>query len=126
MLPPSSKGSSHITSAQCRLYAKKSQLLGKTLDDSFKRRDQALIMALRWSRLADQIDRDDATTAPESETTMPKNPPPPACSKCNKPMQFMLVRTGGRKFRCIDCDVPDPLRLPEVTKLLAGELQPPE
>jgi hypothetical protein len=55
-----------ITSAQCRLYAKKSQLLGKTLDVSFKRRDQAMIMALRWSRLADQIDRDDATTAPES------------------------------------------------------------
>jgi len=43
-----------ITSAQCRLYAKKSQLLGKTLDVSFKRRDQALIMALRWNRLADQ------------------------------------------------------------------------
>jgi hypothetical protein len=34
-------------------------------------------MALRWSRLADQIDRDDAPTAPELETTMPKNPPPP-------------------------------------------------
>ena len=115
-----------ITSAQCRLYAEKSQLLGKTLDVSFRRRDQAMIMALRWSRLADQIDRDDATTALESETTMPKNPPPPACSKCNKPMHFMLVRTGGRKFRCIDCDVPDPLRLPEVTKLLTGELQPPE
>ena len=27
-----------ITSAQCRVYAKKSQLLGKTLDVSFKRR----------------------------------------------------------------------------------------
>jgi hypothetical protein len=54
-----------ITSAQCRVYAKKSQLLGKTLDVSFKRRDQALVMALKWSRLADQIDRDDATTAPE-------------------------------------------------------------
>jgi hypothetical protein len=65
-----------ITSAQCRLYARKSQLLGKTLDVSFKRRDQALVMALRWSRLADQIDRDDATTAPELETTMPRNPPP--------------------------------------------------
>jgi len=49
-----------IRSAQCRLYAKKSQLLGKTLDVSFRRHDQALIMALRWSRLADQIDRDDA------------------------------------------------------------------
>jgi hypothetical protein len=115
-----------ITSAQCRLYARKSQLLGKTLDASLKRRDQAVIMALGWSRLADQIDRANATTALELETTMPKNPPPPACSKCNKLMHFMLVRTGGRKFRCIDCDVPDPLRMPEVTKLLTGELRPPE
>jgi hypothetical protein len=60
-----------ITSAQCRLYARKSRLLGKTLDVSFKRRDQALIRALKWSRLADQIDRDDATTAPELATAMP-------------------------------------------------------
>jgi hypothetical protein len=115
-----------ITSAQCRLYAKKSQLLGKTLDVSFRRRDQAMIMALRWSRLADQIDRDDATTAPELETTMLRNPPPPTCSQCNKPMRFMLVKKGGRKFRCIDCDGPDPLQLPELAKLLTGELQPPE
>ena len=54
-----------ITSDQCRLYARKSQQLGKTLDVSFKRRDQALMMAQKWSRLADQIDRDDATTAPD-------------------------------------------------------------
>jgi hypothetical protein len=41
-------------------------------------------------------------------------------------MRFMLVKTGGRKFRCIDCDIPDPLKLPEVRKLLTGELQRPE
>jgi hypothetical protein len=40
-------------------------------------------------------------------------------------MHFMLVKTGGRKFRCIDCDGPDPLRLPEVAKLLTGELRRP-
>jgi hypothetical protein len=51
---------------------------------------------------------------------MLKNPPLSTCSKCNKPMRFMLVKMGGRKFRCIDCDVPDPLHLPEVTKLLTG------
>jgi hypothetical protein len=39
-------------------------------------------------------------------------------------MRFMLVKTGGRKFRCIDCDVPDPLKQPEVTKLLKGSLRP--
>src|ERR1700731_3078052 len=57
---------------------------------------------------------------------MPKNPPPPTCSKCNKPMRFMLVKMGGRKFRCIDCDVPGPLQLQEVKKILTGELRPPE
>jgi hypothetical protein len=41
-------------------------------------------------------------------------------------MHFMLVKTGGRKFRCIDCDAPDPLKMPEVKKLLTGELRPPE
>jgi hypothetical protein len=126
MLPPSRKRVAMITSARCRLYASKSQLLGKTLDVSSKRRDQALIMALRWSRLADQIDRDAATTAPELEISVPRNPPPATCSKCDKPMRFMLVKNGGRKFRCIDCDGPDPLRLPEVTKLLEGELRSPE
>jgi hypothetical protein len=38
---------------------------------------------------------------------MLKNLPPPICPKCSEPMRFMLVKTGGRKFRCIDCDVPD-------------------
>jgi hypothetical protein len=36
----------------------------------------------------------------------------------------MLIKTGGREFRCIDCDVPDPLQLPEVKKLLSGALKP--
>jgi len=45
---------------------------------------------------------------------MAKNTPPPTCPKCNKPMRFLLVKTGGRKFRCIDCEVPDPLKLPEM------------
>jgi hypothetical protein len=39
---------------------------------------------------------------------MPKNSPPPTCPKCRMPMRFRLVKTGGRKFRCIDCDVPAP------------------
>jgi hypothetical protein len=41
-------------------------------------------------------------------------------------MKFMLVKSGGRKFRCINCDIPDPLRLPEVEKLLSGTLRPPK
>jgi hypothetical protein len=61
----------------------------------------------------------------QREHYMPKNPAPPMCSKCSKPMRFMLVKTGGRKFRCIDCDVPDPLKLPEVAQLFKGELKSP-
>jgi Fumarylacetoacetate (FAA) hydrolase family len=56
---------------------------------------------------------------------MPKNPPPPICPKCSTSMRFVLVKTGGRKFRCVDCDVTDLLKLPEVTKLLTGELRHP-
>jgi hypothetical protein len=55
---------------------------------------------------------------------MPKNAPPPICPKCHKPTRFMLVKTGGRRFRCIDCDGDDPLRSSEVAKLLTGELRP--
>jgi len=37
----------------------------------------------------------------------------------------MLVKTGGRKFRCIDRDVPDQLKAPEMQDLLLSELKPP-
>jgi hypothetical protein len=39
-------------------------------------------------------------------------------------MRFVLVKTGGRKFRCIDCSGEDPLQSPEVAKLLSSELRP--
>jgi hypothetical protein len=55
---------------------------------------------------------------------MAKNTPPPICPKCRNPMRYLLKKTGGRKFRCIDCDGDDPLRSPEVSKLLTGELRP--
>ena len=69
-----------ITSAKCRVYARQSQLLGKTLDVSIERRKQAATMALKWNWLADRIDRDEAKLAkPDprgrpglvSEATMP-------------------------------------------------------
>jgi hypothetical protein len=41
-------------------------------------------------------------------------------------MRFLLWKTGGRKFQCLGCDGDDPLRSPEVAKLLAGELRPLE
>jgi hypothetical protein len=55
---------------------------------------------------------------------MRKNTPPPACAKCRKPMRWMLIKSGGRKFRCIDCDVPDPLKTLDVHALLDA-LKPP-
>jgi hypothetical protein len=57
---------------------------------------------------------------------MPKNSPPPLCPKCRKAMHFLLRKTGGRKFQCLDCDGGDPLRSPEVAKLLSSELRPLE
>jgi hypothetical protein len=47
---------------------------------------------------------------------MPKNIPPPTCPKCLKPMRFTPVKTGGRKFRCMDCAGEEPLRSSEVAK----------
>jgi hypothetical protein len=57
---------------------------------------------------------------------MAKNTPPPLCLKCSKPMRFTLIKTGGRKFRCLDCSGEDPLRSPDVAKLLSGGLRPLE
>jgi len=54
------KGVAMITSAKCRVYARQSQQLGKTLDVSIERRKQAATMALKWNWLADRIDRDQA------------------------------------------------------------------
>jgi tRNA(Ile2) C34 agmatinyltransferase TiaS len=53
---------------------------------------------------------------------MVKNTPPPACPKCGKLMRWMLVKSGGRKYRCIDCELPDPLRNAETARWLDGEL----
>ena len=36
-------------------------------------------------------------------------------------MHFMLVKTGGRKFRCIDCETADPRQLPEPARKREGE-----
>jgi hypothetical protein len=49
-----------LTSAQCRVNAKKSLVLGKSVHVPLRRRTQALSMALKWTALAEGIDRDDA------------------------------------------------------------------
>ena len=48
------------------------------------------------------------------------------CPKCHKPMRLVLAKTGGRKLMCLDCDGEDPLKSPQVAKLLTGELRPLE
>jgi hypothetical protein len=57
---------------------------------------------------------------------MPKNTLPPTCKSCGKPMSWLLVKTGGRKFRCIDCDGPGALKPSETLDLLSGALEPPK
>jgi len=52
--------------------------------------------------------------------------PPPRCPKCRKPMHFIVLKTGGRKFQCVRCDDADPMRLADIQALIKGELQPPK
>ena len=40
-------------------------------------------------------------------------------------MRFVLVKTGGRRFRCLDCAGEDPLKSPDVANLLTGSLNLP-
>jgi hypothetical protein len=39
-------------------------------------------------------------------------------------MRFLIAKTGGRKFPCLDCRGEGPLPSPAVAKLLTGELRP--
>jgi hypothetical protein len=48
-----------LTSAQCRVNAKQSLVLGQSFLIPLNRRTQALSMAEKWSALADRIDRED-------------------------------------------------------------------
>jgi hypothetical protein len=42
-------------------------------------------------------------------------------------MKLLLRKNiGGREFQCLDCAGEDPLRSPEVAKLLTGGLRPLE
>jgi hypothetical protein len=46
------------------------------------------------------------------------------CPKCGNPTKLMLPPggKGPRAYQCIDCDLPDPLGLPNVQGWLRGEL----
>jgi hypothetical protein len=41
-------------------------------------------------------------------------------------MQFVIVKTFGRKFRCITCDGVDPMQVPGVRGWIKGDLRPPK
>ena len=50
----------------------------------------------------------------------------PDLSKCHKPLKLLLMKAmPGRKDQCIDCDGEDPLRSPDISKLLQN-VRPPE
>ncbi|SDJ56980.1 hypothetical protein SAMN05444171_1367 [Bradyrhizobium lablabi] len=57
---------------------------------------------------------------------MLKNAPRPICRKCGKPMHFVIVKTGGRKFRCIRCDNIDPMQVPDFQAGAKSELRSPK
>jgi hypothetical protein len=41
-------------------------------------------------------------------------------------MHFIIVKTGGRKFQCVECDGVDPMRMPDIQAWITSELQPPK
>jgi len=41
-------------------------------------------------------------------------------------MHFVIVKTGGRKFRCIRCDDVDPMQVPDFQAWAKSELRPPK
>jgi hypothetical protein len=41
-------------------------------------------------------------------------------------MRLALAKNGTRKLMCLDCEGDDPLKSPEIAKLLTGELKPLE
>jgi hypothetical protein len=61
-----------------------------------------------------------------AERTFQKGQIPKRAPKCRKPMHFIVLETGGRKFQCVQCDGVDPLRLSDIQALMKGELQPPK
>jgi hypothetical protein len=50
----------------------------------------------------------------------------PICPKCHRLMKLALVKAApGRAYKCIDCEGEDPLRSPDISKLLQS-VRPPE
>ena len=60
-----------------------------------------------------------------SVSVMAENLATPTCPKCRKPMHFIVLKTGGRKFQCVQCDG-DPLQMSDIQAWIKGELQPPK
>ena len=52
----------------------------------------------------------------------------PICTECGEPLVLALPADGKgrRRFQCVDCDRPDPLKNDRVMGWLKSELQPPK
>lgn len=50
------------------------------------------------------------------------------CPKCGKPLKLMLPPggEGPRTYQCIHCDRPDPIKSPQLKKLIKGLLHEPK
>jgi len=48
----------------------------------------------------------------------------PTCPECGAPLMLVLPPGGNgqRTFQCLDCERPDPLKSPQATGWLTGEL----
>lgn len=57
---------------------------------------------------------------------MPNNFLRPSCPKCGEPMRFMIVKTGGRKFQCINCNDMASKQVPDFRAWTIGDLRPPK
>ena len=54
--------------------------------------------------------------------------PPGRCERCGGLMVLVMPPDGKapREFRCLKCDLIDPLELPSIAAWLDGELRPPK
>jgi len=57
---------------------------------------------------------------------MQRNIAPALCPVCRRPVRFMIAETGKLELICVDCPGGDPLYWPHLSRLMIGELRPPQ
>ncbi len=57
---------------------------------------------------------------------MQRNVAPVSCPVCRRPVRFVIAPIGKLDLVSIDCPGGDPLYWPQLSKLMNGELRPPQ